>query len=62
MNPEKDDLDHMIDQTATWLGQPIEEEWRPGIRQHLQAARVIVEDVLTFDLSDHAEPAPVFTP
>jgi len=62
MNGQKDKLDEMIDQTAAWLGQPIEEEWRPGIRQHLQAARLIVEDVLTFDLSDHAEPAPVFVP
>lgn len=60
MKDEDFDIDVLIDAMAAYLGLPVEEEYRAGIAGHLSIARMIAEDVLAFETSDEAEPAPVF--
>jgi hypothetical protein len=45
---------------AAYLGLPVEEAYRAGIAGHLAVAHTIAQDVLAFETSDEAEPAPVF--
>lgn len=54
------DVEALIDAMAAYLGLPVEEAYRAGIAGHLTVARAIAEDVLAFETSDEAEPAPVY--
>ncbi|MCI5076148.1 DUF4089 domain-containing protein [Oricola sp.] len=60
MSDDTFDVEAMIDAMAAFLDLPVEESYRPGIAGHLTVARAIAADVLSFDTSDEAEPAPVF--
>lgn len=56
------EADGLMDAAARYLDLPVEEAYRPGIRAHLVAARVMADLVLQFELEDEAEPAPVYVP
>ena len=62
MSGEAFDAEKLIDAMAAFLGLPVEEEYRPGIAAHLVVAHRIAQDVLAFETSDEAEPAPVYEP
>lgn len=62
MSDEAFDVEKLIDSMAAFLGLPVEEEYRAGISGHLIVAHRIAQDVLAFETSDEAEPAPVFEP
>jgi hypothetical protein len=53
-------LDALIDASAAALGIEIEPEWKPGIRANLAVTLRLANLVAEFELSDEAEPAPVF--
>jgi Protein of unknown function (DUF4089) len=53
-------LDSLIDAAAVALALPIEPEWKPAIKAHLQVAWRLAQQVGEFDLPDELEPAPVF--
>jgi len=50
----------LIDAMEPFIGFRIPAQYRPGIALHLEVARAIAQDVLAFETSDEAEPAPVF--
>lgn len=56
------DADAIVDAMAPFLGLTVEEEYRAGIVQHLNAAWMIAQSVLAVELEDDAEPAPVYRP
>jgi RNAse (barnase) inhibitor barstar len=58
--PKAQTLDALIDAGTATLGLPIEPEWKPGIRANLQVTLRLAQMVAEFELSDEAEPAPVF--
>lgn len=60
MSDDEFDVEAMIDAMAGFLDLPVEAEYRPGIAGHLTVARAIAKDVLAFETSDEAEPAPVY--
>jgi hypothetical protein len=60
MTDDKQDIDSLIDAMAAYLGLPVEDAYRAGIAGHLAVAHTIAQDVLAFETSDEAEPAPVF--
>ena len=60
--PHEFDADTVIDAMAPLLGLTIAEDYRPGVKFHLENTARIAAVVLTFELDDEAEPAPVFTP
>ena len=62
MSGEAFDVEKLIDAMAEFLGLPVEDEYRPGIAGHLIVAHRIAQDVLAFETSDEAEPAPVYEP
>jgi len=49
-----------IDAAAQALGLPIDPGWKPAIKANLRIALQVAETVAEFELSDEAEPAPVF--
>jgi hypothetical protein len=53
-------LDSLIDAAAGALSLPIEPEWKPAIKAHLQVNWRLAQEVAAFDLPDELEPAPVF--
>jgi 1-carboxybiuret hydrolase subunit AtzG-like len=53
-------LDSLIDAAAGALALPIEPEWEPAIKAHLQVNWRLAQEVASFDLPDELEPAPVF--
>ena len=57
-----EDVDALIDAMSAYLDLPVEDACRPGVKFHLETARVIVEDILALELGDHAEPAAVYIP
>lgn len=56
-----DPLDQYIDAAAKMLELPVEEAWRPAIRENLEVSLRLARLVDEFALSDEAEPASVFT-
>jgi hypothetical protein len=54
------ELDAWIDAGTALLGIPVEPAWRAAIRLHLTITFGHAATVLAFDLSDEADPAPVF--
>jgi len=56
------DAEAMVDAMAPFLGLTVEDEYRAGIVQHLNAAWIIAQSVLGVELKDDAEPAPVYRP
>ena len=62
MSDKAFDAGKLIDAMAEFLGLPVEDEYREGITTHLIVAHGIAQDVLAFETSDEAEPAPVFEP
>jgi hypothetical protein len=55
-----DDLDAWLDANAALLGIPVAPEWRESVRLHLHITRHHAQRVMSFELPDEAEPAPVF--
>jgi hypothetical protein len=53
-------LDEFIEAAARALSLPIEPEWKPAIRAHLEITLKHAALVDEFPLPDEAEPAPVF--
>jgi 1-carboxybiuret hydrolase subunit AtzG-like len=53
-------LDGFIAAATAALALPLEAEWKPAIRAHLQATWRLAALVAEFDLPDELEPAPVF--
>ena len=51
-------LDHM----ANVMGLTIAPEWRESVIANVKATEAIAQAVLSFHLTDHDEPAPVFEP
>jgi hypothetical protein len=61
MNDARDDhIDKLIDASAAALGIPVEPDWKGGIKANLQVTLRAAAMVAEFELSDAAEPAPVF--
>lgn len=56
------DAEAIMDSMAPFLGLTVEEEYRSGVVQHLNAAWIIAQSVLAVELEDTAEPAPVYRP
>jgi hypothetical protein len=56
----KDPLDDFITATADALALPIDPAWQPAVRLHLEITFRLAKQVEEFDLTDDAEPAPVF--
>ncbi len=59
--PNDFDPDAVLDAMAPQLGLTIADAYRPGVRLHLENTARIAAGLLTFDLDDDVEPAPVFT-
>jgi hypothetical protein len=55
-----DDIDAWMDANAALLGLAIASEWRDAIRLHLRITRDLAQRVMEFQLSDEADPAPIF--
>jgi hypothetical protein len=55
-----DPLDDMIDAAAVALNLPVAPEWKPAVRANLAVTLKLATLVADFELSDEAEPAPVF--
>nr|WP_294507719.1 DUF4089 domain-containing protein [uncultured Rhodopila sp.] len=53
-------LDAWIDAGTAALGIVVKPEWRQAIRMHLAISLGHAETVLTAELPDHLDPAPVF--
>jgi hypothetical protein len=56
----KDPLDEFIIATAETLELPIDPAWRPAVRAHLEVTLRLARLVDEIELSDDAEPAPIF--
>mgnify|MGYP000264593902 CR=1 FL=1 len=55
-----EDLDTLIDVAARAIDLPVEAEWKPGVKAHLEVLLRLAAVVEQFKLPDEAEPAPVF--
>ncbi len=55
-----EDIQQLITLMADYLKLPVEDGYRPGIAQHLLAAREIAAPLLAVELDDQAEAASVF--
>lgn len=53
-------LDAWIDAGTAALGITVRPEWRAAVRLNLAVSLAHAETVLTADLPDHLDPAPVF--
>jgi hypothetical protein len=51
-----------VDRAAAAVGIPIDPAHRPGVVQNLQRAAALATPLIEFELSDHVEIAPAFTP
>jgi hypothetical protein len=56
------DAETHVDHMAKVMGLTIEPEWRDSVVANVKATEAIAQAVLSFPLSDHDEPAPVFEP
>jgi hypothetical protein len=55
-------MDALIDAGTALLGIPIDPDWRPAIRAHLEVTLRHAALVGAFALDDEADPAPVYRP
>ena len=55
-----DPLDAYIDAAAQALGIPIEPDWKPAVRAHLDVTLKLAALVAEKELPDDAEPAQIF--
>jgi hypothetical protein len=60
MPPDQHPLDTYIDAVAAALALPVDPEWKPAVRAHLEVALKLAAIVGELELPDEAEPAPVF--
>jgi hypothetical protein len=60
MPPDKPPLEAYIDAAAEALALPVEPEWKPAVRAHLEVLLKLAAVVSELELPDEAEPAPVF--
>jgi Protein of unknown function (DUF4089) len=58
--PRHQQLDDMIEASASALGLTIEPGWKPAVLANLQVTLSMAAMVAEFELPDDAEPAPVF--
>jgi hypothetical protein len=56
------DAEAHVDHMAAVMGLAIAPEWRASVVANIKATEAIAKAVLSFSLSDHDEPAPVFEP
>lgn len=54
------DLDTLIDAAARAIDLPLEPDWKPAVKAHLEVLLRLAVIVEEFKLPDEAEPAPVF--
>jgi hypothetical protein len=54
------DPDTLIDVASRAIGVPVEQDWKPAIKDHLAVVLRLAAVVEQFKLPDEAEPAPVF--
>ncbi|HSI42407.1 MAG TPA: DUF4089 domain-containing protein [Xanthobacteraceae bacterium] len=60
--PRLPDLPAYLDAALALVDLPLEPELRPRVLLHLGLAAAMAGEVMTFPLSDEAEPAPVYQP
>ena len=60
MNAPTFDPDKLIDAMSEFLDLPVEQAYRPGIKQFLKSAQDIAAPLLAIPMDDEAEPGPVF--
>jgi hypothetical protein len=56
------DSQALMEQMAPALGLKIAPEYRPGVQTFLGIATQMAERVMSFELPDELEPAPIFRP
>jgi hypothetical protein len=56
------DAEAHVDHMAGVMGIEIRAEWRDSVVANVTATEAIARAVLSFPLTDHDEPAPVFEP
>ncbi len=56
------DAEAYVDHMAAVMGLTIAPEWRASVVANVTATEAIAATILSFPLSDHDEPAPVFEP
>ena len=59
---DKDAIEKYVDHAAAALGLELDAEYRPGVVANFARTAAIAELVMTFELSDAVEAAPVFRP
>lgn len=52
---QDEQLDSYLDAAASLLGLPLEESWRPGVRENLTAVMYQADLLAGFTFPDHAE-------
>ena len=57
---DTDILEAWLDANAALLGIAVAPEWRDAVRLHLRITSELAQHVLDFQLSNDADPAPVF--
>jgi hypothetical protein len=63
MTPDTDeDLDRFIEAGLALLRLPVQQGWKPAIREHLKMVLSQAARVETFPLPDDVEPAPTYEP
>jgi len=60
MQADDDVFDTLIDAAARAMDLPVEPEWKPAVKAHLEVILRLAAVVEQFELPDAAEPAPVF--
>jgi hypothetical protein len=58
---DPDPLDDFIMASARMLGLPMKKDWLPAVRANLEVTLKHAALVAEFEMSDDAEPAPIFT-
>ncbi len=56
------DAESYVTHMASVMGLTIVPEWRASVVANVKATETIAASILSFPLSDHDEPAPVFEP
>jgi hypothetical protein len=59
---DNDAIEKYVDHAAAALGLELDAEYRPGVVANFARTAAIAELVMTFELSDAVEAAPVFRP
>ena len=59
---DKDAIEKYVDHAAAALGLTLDHEFRPGVVANFERTAAIAELVMSFELPDTVEAAPVFRP